>query len=94
MFIHSPNSTDGSRVVIIGEFQRIDGQYVILKVNNNEIKVEHKGLDNYRTKYILVSGIIQNGIVTEQYTKKVEDDFNFNNFCEFSKLNSKYPELF
>lgn len=94
MFIDSVTNQDEERMTVVGRFSRIDGDYIILKTGASEIKVEHKGLDNYRTKYIMVTGFIRDGVFVEESTQHVEDDFDYDLYARLSKLNSRFPDIF
>ncbi|KAI4292989.1 hypothetical protein PAPHI01_2263 [Pancytospora philotis] len=94
MFVSNFDDCEGQNVSLVGTFVRIDGNYVILKTPDAEIKVEHKGLGNYKSKYVLVSGTATNGVLVEDAVHCLEDDFNYSLYCRFAKASAGYPEVF
>lgn len=94
MFINDLESKDDGRKVIIGKFNRIENDCVILNIGSREIKVVDECLDSYNSKNIMVIGIIDNDKFFAEKVRPVEDDFNFDNYNKLVKLNSKFPEIF
>lgn len=94
MFVTTLDGHEGSQVTVIGAFERIDGNYVILRTVDSQIKVEHKGLGNYKSKYVLVSGVVSDATLVEEYTHAVEDDFNCNTYDKLVAVSRTFPEIF
>lgn len=94
MFITSNAEMPSGRASVLGEFVKIDGSYVVLRTSKGTINVLPRGFDSYKTKYILVTGIVENGILEEEHVQKVEDDFDFELFTRLTKQLSKHPEIF
>ncbi|KAI5149477.1 hypothetical protein ENBRE01_0920 [Enteropsectra breve] len=94
MFLHPENSTEGERRSVVGEFLKVDGPHVILKGSNGTIKVRHNGLGNYKTKYVLVIGTLENGTLNEECVYSVEDEFDYMAYTRLVNLSNKYPVIF
>lgn len=94
MFIESLRGQDTEKVTVIGQFVRIEEPYVILNVGGTDTKVEHRGLDGYRTKYVMVSGTVQDGILVEDSTQAVEDGFDYAAYARLAAVCKHYPLLF
>lgn len=92
-FTDASKSYDG-RVAVMGEFSKVDGDHVILKVEGNALKIQHNGLDNYKTRYVLVNGYMENGILVEESAQKIDDEFDWSAFSRLATISSKYPEIF
>ena len=90
MFLQSHLAEDGERVSFIGQFVRTDGNNVVLQHANKEVLVEHKGLDSYKSKNLLVSGTIYNGVLLEEFVYPVDDDFNFAAYSRLAAVSTKY----
>ncbi|KAI5168459.1 hypothetical protein PAEPH01_0147 [Pancytospora epiphaga] len=85
--------SEEEQLCFVGEFQRIDDDYVVLKNLGEEIKVEYKGIDAYKSKYVLVVGSMKNGVFSEENVYPVEDDFDYGLYKALTKTSMKYPEL-
>jgi hypothetical protein len=94
MFLCNPNEENTSRVALIGEFVDIKDNHVVLKSEGNYFKIQTKRLDNFKSKVILVVGDLENGVIKEEYTQKVDDDFNFDVFQRLAKVSIKYTNVF
>lgn len=94
MFITSSNEIRDGRASVLGEFVRIDDSYVILRIDKGQIRVLPKGFDAYKTKYLLVTGTVENGILVEEHVQRIEEDFDLDLFSRLSKQCAKYPEIF
>lgn len=85
---------DDERRTVIGRFSRIEGDYVILEAGTSEIRVEHRGLDSYQTKYIMVTGFMRGDVLAEESTQRVEDDFDCGLYARLAALSPGFPEIF
>lgn len=94
MFLTSTNEAISGRVSVIGEFIKIEGSNVILRIPKGTIKIIPKGFENYKTKYLLVTGSMEDGVLVEDSVQRVEDDFDFELFSRVSKQLTKYSEVF
>lgn len=94
MFLNSSNDSISGRVCAVGEFSKIDGEYVILKSNKGTIKAMPRGFESYKTKYLLIIGNFENGVLFEESVQKIEDDFDFEVFSRLSKQVARYSEVF
>lgn len=94
MFFADVSGSYDGKVSVIGEFSRMDGDHIILKVGGGTVKIQHNGLDSYKTRYALVNGYFEDGILMEQSVQKIDDGFDFPTFLRLAKISSKYPEVF
>lgn len=94
MFLTSTNEAISGRVSVIGEFIKIEGSNVILRIPKGTIEIVPKGFENYKTKYLLVTGSMEDGVLVEESVQRVEDDFDFELFSRVSKQLTKYSEVF
>lgn len=92
-FTDASESRDG-KVAVVGEFSEIDGSHVVLKVGEKTIRVQHNGLDSYKTKRVLVNGHFEHGILVEESVQEIDDEFDFPTFLRLAKVSSRYPEIF
>jgi hypothetical protein len=82
------------RVSVLGEFVKIEGNQVILRLSKGQISVTPKGIESYKTKYVLVTGTVENNILIEEHVQRIEEDFNFELFNRLAKQIVKYTEIF
>jgi len=94
MFVECAGEQDDERRSVIGKFSRIEGDYIILETGTSEIRVEHRGLDSYQTKYVMVTGFVRDNILVEESTHRVEDSFNYDLYARLVSISSKFPEMF
>jgi len=94
MYLTDINNHEGEEVIVIGKFDRLEDNVLILKCMNNEIQIKHAGLDSYKTGLVRVSGIVENGILIENSIYPIGDEFDFNIYSRFVNVASKYPNLF
>lgn len=94
MFITSLKNQEENDVSVIGQFKGIDGSHFILETADSVVKVEPQGLDSYRTKYIMVSGTVQDGVLIEKSAQAVEDDFNYALYTQLASVNANFPDMF
>ena len=94
MFLNSNSEMLEGRVSVLGEFVKIEGSHVVLRLAKGTINVLPKDFENYKTKYLLVTGIMENNVLIQEHVQNVEDDFEFDLFLRISKQFSKYPEVF
>ena len=92
-FTGSKGHCEGN-VTVVGEFIKIDGNHVILSSGGSQIRIQHNGLDNYKTKYKLVSGHYEDDVLVEENVRKLEEDFDLATYLRLSKVAAKYPEIF
>lgn len=94
MFVSNLEGKENERVTVIGQFLRITDSHVILKVDNKEMPIEHKSLDSYKTKFVMVTGIVVNKVLVEESSHPIEDDFDHVNYARLVKLNVRYAPVF
>lgn len=92
MFFSSKDQLE--KITLIGEFVKVEGQNVILRIDNTLISVQHNGLENYKTKFIMVTGKFENNVLIEEKTQKVDDDFDYKAYLRLAKISQNYPEIF
>ena len=93
MFHCTENLKNEDRVALLGEFVKIDKDYVIIRFNNVLFRVLPKGLDGFKTKILLVIGILKDGVVHEEHVQQIEDEFDLNAFQRLARASVKYPEI-
>lgn len=94
MFTSDLSCEEGARRTIIGQFERIEEPYVIIKTGNAEVKVMHLGLDGYRTRNVMVTGRARNKIFEEELVEPVDENFDFSIYSRLLALNEKFPDIF
>jgi hypothetical protein len=94
MFFIGTNENYEGRITAIGEFVKVDGDFVVLKIGKSMLKVKHNGLENYKTKFIMVSGNYENGILNEEKIQKINEDFDYATFLRLAKASNNYSEIF
>lgn len=94
MFLTNQNTKKDGRVALIGEFVKIDQNYVIIRSNNELFKVQPRGFDNFKSKMLIVIGELKEGILIEDFISPIENNFDFEVFQRLVKVSMKYPEVF
>lgn len=94
MFILTDTDRIEGRASVLGEFVKIDGSHVILRTAKGTVTILPKGFDAYKSKYLLVTGEIENNILVEEHVQQIEDGFDIALFNRLSKQVQLHPEIF
>lgn len=94
MYLKDVGDCDGKEVTVIGKFDRVEDETLVLKCMNEEIRVRHAGLDSYKKGPVRVSGVVENGVLVEDSVHHVGDDFDFDMYSRFVDVAAKFPNLF
>jgi hypothetical protein len=94
MYVTKLNDHEGRSVAVIGKFDRLVEDMLILKCGDNEVHVQHNGLEPYRTPFVRVSGVVENGILVEEAVHPISDEFDYDLYSRFVALSMSYPSIF
>jgi hypothetical protein len=94
MYLMRLNEHEGKRATVIGKFDRLVEDMLILKCGSSEVHVQHKGLDSYKTAFVRVSGAVENGILVEDDVHPIGDEFDYDLYSKFVGVSASYPGIF
>lgn len=85
---------EGGEVSVIGRFDRLEGDVLVLRCMDKEIQIKHTGLDPYKAGVVRVVGVVENGVLAEGSVNPIGDEFDFGVYSRFVNVASKYANLF
>lgn len=94
MYSNNILEQEGQEVCVIGKFDRLEDDLLILICAGREVPVAYNSLESYKTPSVCVKGKVENGVLREEYVDKIGDEFDYEMYNRFSKINGKFKELF
>lgn len=94
MFLCAENRGREGRAAVVGEFVKMEGEYVLIRSGTELFKVLPKRLDGFKTRLLLVVGDLKGGVLHSESVQEIEDGFDLNVFQRLVRVSMKYPEIF
>ena len=77
MLCETVDGCENLKVSFIGAVSEFKDDFVVLKCNENSVKVKYSDLEQFKHKNVMVEGTVENGLIVADCVFKVEDEFDF-----------------